>query len=216
MKHALAIHACAHAPSRATSPRRSAGMRLLIVVTIVLATLVGGTTHADAQDTEKVDIAVFVTPEISTMRLFGANQELTSWSIGGHLRQGLAVGPATFSLRIGGDAFLTYQEGPPFQRGLRTFSTNFAVGARANLGVFRVGGTGEYGIVNVAGNPLDQTLGDASRFHLVGGSAIVAFTGMAPILAEVRVTGWHWFNTTAPTNAIQITFSIGLEAIFRR
>lgn len=172
--------------------------------------------EAHAQEKPKADLAIFITPEISTIRLFGENQELTSWSIGGHLRQGLSLGPWTTSLRIGGDAFLTYQEAPPLQRGLRTFMTNFSTGAKFNFGVTRLTANAEYAMMNLSGNPLDQTIGAASRYHLVGGSVSAGFTGMSPIIAEIRVTGWHWLNTVEPTQSIQISISIGMEAIIKR
>lgn len=170
-----------------------------------------------AQETRsKPSLAIFMTPEVTTMRLLGASNELTSWSIGGHLRQGIVLGPWLTSLRIGGDAFLTYQEAPPTQRGLRTFMTNFSTGLRKELGPLRVGANAEYAILNLSGNPLDQAIGPLTRYHLVGGSAAISFAGLAPILAEVRVSGFHWLKTESPTQSLQITFSIGLEAPLRR
>lgn len=161
-------------------------------------------------------LAVFFSAEAATMRLLGDAGTHSSWSFGGHLRQGLSYGPIVGWVRIGGDAWLTHQPGPPLQRGLRAFTTGVGFGVQHGFGVLRLTGFGEYAILNVSGNPLYDTLGRRTMFHSVGGGGAVAFTGMSPLFGEFRVAAHHWFGTERPTQSLQFVFSIGVEARIRR
>lgn len=176
-----------------------------------------GHAQAPAPSTRKrLPVRVFMSPEVATMRFLGDAQSQTSWSIGAHLRQGIEVGPIIAWVRIGGDAWLTYQPAPPLQRGLRGFTTAAALGYSEDIGVLRVAAFGEYAVMNLSGNPLYDTLGKRTMYHTVGGGGALAFTGMSPLFAEVRVAAHHWFGTERPTSSLQVIVSIGLETKLRR
>lgn len=165
---------------------------------------------------ERPALTVFFAPEVATSRFFGDAQSQTSWSFGGHLRQGLGYGPVIAWLRVGGDAWLTYQPGPPLQRGLRSFNTGVGLGFQHEVSVLRFTVFGEYDLINISGNPLPTILGPKTRYHAVGGGAAAAFTALSPLFVELRASALHWFGTASPTQSLQIFLSIGIEAKIRR
>lgn len=191
-------------------------MKRLLLLSVLLLGLFS-TSLAEAQrPKDRPPLSVFFSAEAATIRLLGEAGQDSSWSFGGHLRQGVAYGPLVTWLRVGGDAWLTYQEGPPLQRGLRTFSTGLGLGAQHSLGMFRVMGFGEYAILNLGGNPLHDSLGRRTMLHTLGGGGAVAFSGLSPFFVETRVAAHHWLGTERPTSSLQFVLSIGLEAKIRR
>lgn len=173
--------------------------------------------EAEAQRVKaRPSVSVFFSPEVATTRLLGAPQAQSSWSFGGHLRQGIVFGPMVTWLRVGGDAWLTYQEGPPLQRGLRGFNTGVGLGLQHRFSVLRVAGFAEYNAVNLAGNPLHDSLGERTLFHTLGGGAALALTSLSPLFVELRGSAHHWFGTAHATQSVQVLLSIGVEARLRR
>lgn len=175
------------------------------------------TPEAEAQRVKpRPSVSVFFSPELATTRLLGAPRTESSWSFGGHLRQGIVFGPMVTWLRVGGDAWLTYQEGPPLQRGLRGFNIGVGLGLQHRFSVLRVTGFGEYSAVNLSGNPLHDSLGERTLFHTLGGGAAIALTALSPLFVELRGSAHHWFGTAHGTQSVQIVLSIGVEARLRR
>lgn len=161
------------------------------------------------------DLSIFFTADIGTLRLLGPAGDNSSWSFGAHLRQGIAFGPLITWLRIGGQAWLTTQDAPPLQRGMRSFDTGLGLGARHVLNNVQMSAFASYTMTNISGNPLVDTLGTRTRFHTLGGGLALAWLGLSPLYAEVRAEANHWFATERPVQSIQILFSVGIHMSLR-
>lgn len=204
--------------TRSAAPRCARILMLCVGLSLcVVQPLLRNTASAQTPTVRsQTPVRVFISPEIATLRLLGTPKTQTSWNIGLHIRQGIEVRRLIAWLRIGGDAWLTYQPGPPLQRGMRGFTTAGALGYSQPMGALRLTAYGEYAVVNLSGNPLYDTLGSRTMYHTLGGGGAIAYTGVSPLFAEVRVTAHHWFGTAQHTSSMQVIFSIGLETQLRR
>lgn len=170
--------------------------------------------HAKESD-ERTDLSILVNAEFGTLRFLGPAGDASSWSFGAHLRQGVAYGPLIGWVRIGGQSWLTKQDAPPLQRGMRSFDTGLGLGARHVLGNVQLSAFASYTMINISGNPLVDTLGTRTRFHTLGGGAAVGWLGFSPLYGEIRAEAQHWFGTAKPVQSVQILFSIGIQMSLR-
>lgn len=171
--------------------------------------------HAEDSPKEPTDLAILFNAEIGSLTFLGDASDDTSWSFGAHLRQGVAFGPLIAWLRIGGQAWLTHQDAPPLQRGMRSFDTGVGIGARHVFGDVQLSAFGNYTMSNLSGNPLTDTLGTRTRYHTLGGGAAAGWLGFSPLYAELRAEANHWFGTVEPVQSVQILFSIGIQMSLR-
>lgn len=172
--------------------------------------------HAHAESPkERPDLSILFHAEVGTLRLLGPAGDDSSWSFGANLRQGVAFGPLITWLRIGGQAWLTTQDAPPLQRGMRSFDTGIGVGARHAFGHVQLSAFGSYTMSNLSGNPLTDSIGTRTRYHTLGGGAAAGWLGFAPLYGEVRAEVHHWFATEKPVQSVQILFSIGIQMSLR-
>lgn len=173
-------------------------------------------TTAHAQEPkERTDLSILVSADIGTLRLLGPAGDASSWSFGAHLRQGVAYGPLIGWLRIGGQAWLTKQDAPPLQRGMRSFDTGLGLGARHVISNVQIMAFASYTMLNISGNPLVDSLGTRTRYHTLGGGAAIGWLGFSPLYGEVRAEAQHWFGTAKPVQSVQILFSIGIQMSLR-
>lgn len=187
----------------------------LLLAILVLVSLPARDAHAQ-QEVREPRFAVFVLPMLETGHLLGKAGELTSWSLGGGLRQGLRFERVSTWLRLQGDAYLTYQDGPPLSRGLRSFTLGLGAAYNLRFGAFRAGAFVEYASVSLGGNPLTETLGARRQHHAPGTGVSVAWLPSSPLVFEISVA-WHaWVSAEEPTSRLGIWFSVGIENTIRR
>jgi len=190
--------------------------RFLLCTFMAISCACALSSEASAQPAkEPPDLSVLFNAEFSTLRLLGPASKESSWSFGAHLRQGIAFGPLITWLRIGGQAWLTYQDAPPLQRGMRSFDTSVGLGARHAFGDLQLSAFGSYTMTNISGNPLTHTLGTRTRYHALGGGAAAGWLGFSPLYGELRAEVHHWFATEKPVQSVQILFSIGIQMSLR-
>lgn len=194
--------------------RRSATTLALVAVFALCFTLSANANAAEPRR-EPTDLSILFQAELGTLRLLGAAGDDSSWSFGAHLRQGIAYGPLITWLRIGGQAWLTRQDAPPLQRGMRSFDTGVGLGARHVLGSLQLSAFASYTMTNLSGNPLTDTLGTRTRYHALGGGAAAGWLGFSPLYGELRAEVHHWFATEKPVQSVQILFSIGIQMSLR-
>lgn len=195
--------------------RWRAGVTGLLFAAVVFASLPARPAHAQ-QDVQEPRFAVFVLPTLETGHLLGNAGELTSWSLGGGLRQGLRFERVSTWLRLQGDAYLTYQDAPPLSRGMRSFTLGLGAAYNLRFDAFRTGVFVEYASVSLGGNPLTETLGARRQHHAPGTGFTVAWLPSSPLVFEVSVA-WHaWVTTAERTSRLGIWFSVGIENTIRR
>lgn len=187
---------------------------MLLAFSFVALLLVALPAHAESSK-EPPDLSILFHAEFGTLRLLGDAGEDSSWSFGAHLRQGVAFGPLITWLRIGGQAWLTTQDAPPLQRGMRSFDTGLGMGARHAFGHLQLSAFASYTMTNISGNPLTDSIGTRTRYHTLGGGAAAGWLGFAPLYGEVRAEVHHWLATEKPVQSVQILFSIGIQMSLR-
>ncbi len=157
------------------------------------------------------ELSVIFTADLGTMRFVGDAAQESSWSFSSRLRQGVGYGAFIAWLSLGSETWLTYQEAPPLQYGMRAFSVSLAVGAQIPFDKLRLGVAVASNMYNLAETPLYSTMGSHIRYHTLGGAAFVGWTGLSPLYVETRAEVHHWFSTVRPTQSVQILLSIGIR-----
>ena len=206
------------APSRDPASRSA-----LVAATALLVAAgfwLGGPREANAAGNR---MAVFMQAGVATQQLRGDVAAVTSNSVGLSLRQGIRYRPVAFYLSLGSDAWLTTQEAPPLQRGMRTFDLGLGARLGSRLGAhgfahrLRLEAAFEYGSFAINANPLGEWLGASrSSFQALGPGAALALMDIGPLFVEVQGQWRALLGAESRTSVVSLLFSVGIQGVVER
>ena len=153
--------------------------------------LLAGVLYSPAADAVPPDFRrtqVYFQPSVRMNHFMGHLQNVTGWSLGMGVTQGVQFGWFGINLTIDTDFFLTAQSPPPFNHGLQTAGARFATRFLAPVWDLRLFSEAAVQRFSIISNALVEEIGPQLYFHTTGGALGARYVGLSPFYVEVKTT----------------------------